>query len=107
MSLSWVWHHHLAPEPLRGRALKKLYQPMNRIKKEDLVTKQALPIMPPLIKGYLRMGCFVGDGAVIDYRFKTTDILIVLPISDDLVDRRYYRRYISKDVVDDTNLSKS
>ncbi len=102
MPLSWVWHHHLAPEPLRGKALEHLYEPMNRIGKDDLIAKKALHLMPPLMKGYLRMGCFVGDGAVIDHRFKTTDILLVFPISDDLIDRRYYRRYVPKDAVRNT-----
>ena len=36
--------------------------------------------MPPLIKGYLRLGAMVGDGAVIDRQFGTTDVLIVLPV---------------------------
>ena len=97
--LSWVWHYHLAPEPLRAKALEHLYEPMNRINKDDLTPNTALHIMPPLIKGYLRMGCFVGDGAVVDHRFKTTDILLVLPINDDLIDHRYYRRYVLKDAV--------
>ena len=107
MSLSWVWHHHLAPEPLRGRALEHLYEPMNRVPKDALTAKKALHIMPPLLKGYLRMGCFVGDGAVIDHRFKTTDILMVLPISDDAVDRRYYRRYVLKDTARPTTPLKT
>ena len=37
--------------------------------------------LPPLIKGYLRLGAFVGDGAVIDHQFGTTDILVVLPVA--------------------------
>ena len=37
--------------------------------------------LPPLIKGYLRVGAFVGDGAVIDHQFGTTDVLIVMPVS--------------------------
>jgi L-ornithine Nalpha-acyltransferase len=41
----------------------------------------ALSLLPPLIKGYLRLGAFVGDGAVIDHQFGTTDVLIVLPVS--------------------------
>ncbi len=36
--------------------------------------------MPPLIKGYLRAGCYVGDGAVIDRQFGTIDVLIILPV---------------------------
>ena len=97
--LSWLWHHHLAPEPLRGRALEHLYEPMNRIRKEDLVSQKALRVMPPLMKAYLRMGCFVGDGAVIDHRFKTTDILLMFPVNDDLKGHRYYRRYVLQESV--------
>jgi len=37
--------------------------------------------MPPLIKGYLRMGGVVGDGAVIDRQFHTTDVFVVLPMA--------------------------
>jgi putative hemolysin len=29
----------------------------------------------------LRIGAFVGDGAVVDRQFGTTDVLVVLPVS--------------------------
>jgi putative hemolysin len=48
-------------------------------------------VLPPLIKGYLRLGGFVGDGAVIDPQFNTTDVAIV--VKTDLVSDRYYRHY--------------
>ena len=41
--------------------------------------KKFISSIPPLIKGYIRLGAFIGDGAVIDYDFNTTDICIVLP----------------------------
>ena len=37
--------------------------------------------LPPLVKAYLRCGAFVGDGAVVDARFGTTDVLVVLPVA--------------------------
>ena len=37
--------------------------------------------LPPLIKGYLRLGAYIGEGAVIDRQFRTTDVLIILPVS--------------------------
>ena len=43
--------------------------------------KAALRALPPLIKGYLRLGAFVGDGAVIDRQFGTIDVCIVLPVA--------------------------
>jgi putative hemolysin len=60
---------------------------MNRMAKEAIDPKEALRILPPLIKGYLRLGAAVGDGAVVDHEFGTTDVLIVLPVS--AITRRY------------------
>jgi len=47
--------------------------------------------LPPLIKGYLRLGGFVGDGAVIDEQFNTTDVCIV--VKTDLITEKYSRHY--------------
>ena len=47
--------------------------------------------LPPLIKGYLRLGGFIGDGAVIDYQFNTTDISVV--VKTDLITDKYVKRY--------------
>ena len=47
--------------------------------------------VPPLIKGYLRLGGFVGDGAVIDPEFNTTDVCII--VKTDLIADRYTRHY--------------
>ena len=57
----------------------------------DIDRRKAVAALPPLIKGYLRLGGFVGDGAVIDHDFNTTDIGIV--VKTDLVTRKYYRHY--------------
>lgn len=53
--------------------------------------KAALAKLPPLIKGYLRLGGFVGDGAVIDHQFNTTDVSIV--VKTELVTEKYIRHY--------------
>lgn len=47
--------------------------------------------LPPLIKGYLRLGAYIGEGAVIDKQFNTTDVLIVLPVSD--INERYFAHF--------------
>ena len=56
-----------------------------------LDSKRVLAQLPPLIKGYLRLGGFVGDGAVIDRQFNTTDVAVV--VKTDLVTDKYYRHY--------------
>jgi putative hemolysin len=51
----------------------------------------ALAALPPLIKGYLRLGGFVGDGAVIDEQFGTIDVGIVVAV--DRVTDKYFNHY--------------
>ena len=55
------------------------------------IRPRALAELPPLIKGYLRLGGFVGDGAVIDHQFNTTDVCVM--VKTDLVTEKYYRHY--------------
>jgi L-ornithine Nalpha-acyltransferase len=80
LPLSFLHHYARAPEPWRARALPERYVEMNRMSKESIDPKSALRVLPPLIKGYLRLGAYIGDGAVIDHEFGTTDVLIVLPV---------------------------
>jgi putative hemolysin len=47
--------------------------------------------LPPLIKGYLRLGCYIGEGAVIDSQFNTIDVLIILPVS--AINSRYFAHF--------------
>ena len=81
MPLSFLHHYCRGPEPWHARALPERYVEMNLMSKEAIDPKAALRSLPPLIKGYLRLGCYIGDGAVIDRQFGTTDVLIVLPVS--------------------------
>ena len=81
LPLSFLHHYARAPEEWRVAALSHRYHALNRLPKEAVDPKAALHGLPPLIKGYLRLGAFVGDGAVIDHQFGTTDILVVLPVA--------------------------
>ncbi len=89
--LSYLYHNHLAPVELRPRALAARYVDMRRVDPAMLDGRRALALLPPLIKGYLRLGGFVGDGAVIDHQFNTIDIAIV--VKTDQVTEKYYRHY--------------
>jgi len=89
--LTYLFTHHLAPAPIRPRALEHRYVNMNRCAGKILDTRRILARLPPLVKGYLRLGGFVGDGAVIDQQFNTTDIAVV--VQTDLVTEKYYRHY--------------
>lgn len=76
--LSALHHRHLAPEPMRVRALSGQYQRMDLIPEPDLDRTAAMRAVPALIKGYLRLGGHVGDGAFVDRAFNTTDVCLVM-----------------------------
>ncbi|MFP1643475.1 L-ornithine N(alpha)-acyltransferase [Pontitalea aquivivens] len=76
--LSWLHHHHLAPEPIRPRARPDHFQRMDLIPADRLDRRMAMQQMPALIKAYLRLGGFVGDGAYIDHDFNTIDVLLLM-----------------------------
>ncbi len=87
LPLSFLHHHSSAPEAWRVQARASRYVEMNRMRKKSIDMKAAMRALPPLIKGYLRLGAFVGHGAVIDRQFGTTDVFIGLPVS--AINQRY------------------
>jgi putative hemolysin len=89
--LTYLNYNHLAPPALRPRALPHRYVDMRRMLPHLLDAKRIQAQLPPLIKGYLRLGGFVGDGAVIDRQFNTIDVAVV--VKTDLVTDKYYRHY--------------
>jgi putative hemolysin len=89
--LSYLYQHHLAPPALRPRAVPARFVEMNRLPPNAYDPERTLSQLPPLIKGYLRLGGFVGDGAVIDEQFNTTDVCVV--VKTDLVTEKYSRHY--------------
>ena len=111
LPLSYLYYHHLAPPGLRAKALPEYYVDMRLLPREAFDPDAAFNNMkmdprsggnslPPLIKGYLRVGGYVGDGAYIDRQFNTTDVCII--VKTDLITNRYMRHYEranAKDVV--------
>lgn len=91
LPLSFLHHHARAPAEWRVAALPGRHVAMDRMPPEAIDMKAALHALPPLIKGYLRVGAHVGDGAVIDRQFGTTDVMIILPVS--AIAARYVNYY--------------
>jgi putative hemolysin len=91
LPLSYLHHNHLAPDSLRVRALPDLYVNMNRMPADQINLRDALAELPPLIKGYMRLGGCVGDGAVIDHQFGTTDVFVI--VKTDQVTDKYFQHY--------------
>jgi len=102
LPLSYLHYHHLAPPGLRPKAMPDRYIDMRLMPREAFdpnVAFNSLKVdprsgansLPPLIKGYIRVGGFVGEGAVIDRQFNTTDVCII--VKTDLITSRYIRHY--------------
>jgi putative hemolysin len=81
LALSFLHHNSLVKGEWTVSAKSDLYRKMDLMPTEAINPRQALSAMPPLVKGYLRLGAMIGNGAVVDQAFNTTDVLIVLPIS--------------------------
>jgi len=77
-ALTYLHHHHLAPEGLRPVAHPGQYVDMRRRCKTAIDRRQALRQMPPLIRGYIGAGAMVGDGAVVDKSFNTVDVCVMV-----------------------------
>ncbi len=102
LPLSYLYYHHLAPPALCAKALPDRYVDMRLLPRETFDPDKAFDSLkmdprsggnslPPLIKGYLRVGGYVGDGAVIDEQFNTTDVCVI--VKTDLITGRYMRHY--------------
>ena len=91
LPLSYLHHFHAMPEHLRVKAQSELYVDMNRMPKEAIDEREGIRSLPAMLKGYVRAGCCIGDGAVIDRQFGTTDVFIYFPVSG--LDPRYKSRF--------------
>lgn len=92
MQLSYLHYNHMAPEDLRPRAVDSRYVAMDLLPPDQIQARAALSDLPPLVKGYLRLGGWVGDGAVIDHQFNTVDVCVI--VKTDAVTDKYFNHYI-------------
>jgi len=91
LALSFLRHNVAAKDEWAVDALPHLARDMDLMPVEAVNPKRALMALPPLIKGYLRLGARIGDGCVIDHDFETVDVFIVLPVKE--IKQRYISYY--------------
>lgn len=80
LPLSYLYHHARAPGDWQVKGHKKDRVDMDLMPVEAIQLRAAMSAMPPLIKGYLRVGALFGDSAVVDHDFGTTDVFVILPV---------------------------
>jgi putative hemolysin len=91
LPLSYLHHFCAMPENLRVRAQPDLYVEMNRLPLDQIDEREGIRSLPAMLKGYVRAGCRIGAGAVVDRQFDTTDVFIYFPLSG--IDARYKSRF--------------
>lgn len=89
--LSYLYHHHSTEDDYAPRAVDGRFVDMNLVPKEDIDAKAVFRSLPPLFKGYLRVGATIGEGAVIDQQFGTTDVCII--VETHMLAKRYMDHY--------------
>jgi L-ornithine Nalpha-acyltransferase len=90
-ALSYLNQHYLAPESIRPRALEKGLLPLQQVPVDQVDFSLAYRQMPPLIKGYMRMGGSIGEGAFLDTEFGSIDVCIIFESSK--IPQRYFEAY--------------
>ncbi|MDO9526854.1 MAG: GNAT family N-acyltransferase [Gemmobacter sp.] len=78
MPLAYLHQNHLAPPDIRVRARPDSFQAMDLVPVDQIDRRAAMAATPALIKAYIRLGGFVGDGAWVDHAFNTTDVCLVM-----------------------------
>jgi len=91
LPLSYLHHFVPMPERLRVKARPELFVEMNRMPREAIDPREGIRSLPAILKGYVRAGCGIGNGAVVDRQFGTTDVFIYFPVSG--LDARYKSRF--------------
>lgn len=90
-SLAFLHHHHLAPADIRVRVRDGHFQSLDLFPPDAIDRVAAMAQTPALIKAYLRVGGYIGDGAYIDRNFNTTDVFLMM--DTDNMSRRHMAAY--------------
>lgn len=90
-ALSFLYHCAKAEGMWRTAPLPGRHIDMDLMPVEAINLKSAITSLPPLIKGYLRLGALFGDGAVIDHDFNVIDVMVILPVEN--ISSRYISHY--------------
>jgi L-ornithine Nalpha-acyltransferase len=91
--LAYLNMYHAADDSIRPRVWEEFYHPLPVADKTTINPRRQFMALPSLLKGYLRLGAEVGDGAYIDYQFNCIDIAIIVDMKK-IGDR--YANYYSR-----------
>lgn len=92
--ISYLHHKHLAPEALRTHPQPDWKAEMELLPEDKLDKRAAMEQLPPLLKGYLRLGGVIGEGLVVDKFCHTIDLCII--VDSATIPRRYKEHFLNE-----------
>ncbi|MCB2076014.1 MAG: GNAT family N-acetyltransferase [Novosphingobium sp.] len=90
-ALSYLCDHHLAAPEHRPVVREGMGIPLQQLAPGSYDVRKAMFSLPPLLKGYLRVGAKFGEGAFVDHDFNTIDVCVVMPVEQ--ISQRYAARF--------------
>jgi len=95
--LGFLYHFAKASPEWIVRPVSERFVAMDGVARDAVDRKRALASLPPLVKGYMRVGAKFGEGAVVDRQFGVTDVFVVMPIAE--IEERYIEYFGGPDDV--------
>ncbi len=91
-SISYLQHFHKAPDGICPVARPEFSAKIEILPLDKIDKKHAMMKLPSLLKGYIRAGCMIGEGAVIDEYCQTTDVCTIMDTSK--IAKRYSEHFV-------------
>lgn len=94
-ALSYLYYKHLAPANIRAVVHPGKFDKMNILPQEYVDEDLAFAQMPPLVKGYVRLGAEFGQGVFLDEPFKCYDVFVTMQTRK--LSKLYQKRIMGKE----------
>ena len=91
--LSYLRVNFSLPKNFSIKSYDNNIYPAFKLNGKNLNQLRTFAKLPPLIKGYLRVGGKVSDSFFVDHNFNTIDLCIVLRTND--IDKKYKKKYLN------------
>jgi L-ornithine Nalpha-acyltransferase len=91
--LSYLRDNFSLPDNLSVKSLDNNIYPVYKKNKNNENNLRIFAKLPPLIKGYLRVGGKVSDSFYVDYNFNTIDLCVI--VKTDNIDKKYKKKFLN------------
>ncbi|MGY9026841.1 MAG: GNAT family N-acetyltransferase [Candidatus Puniceispirillales bacterium] len=90
--LSYLKQNHSLPKELSVESLDNNIYPTDNSENKNLSDIKTFVKLPPLIKGYLRVGGKVSESFFVDHEFNTIDLCVV--VKTDNINDKYKKKFL-------------